>query len=189
MNRIIYEWVTSNLDKSRHIWISYITQIRGIVRWWRRPIGCLKLQVIFYQRATNHRALLRKTTYKDKASYGSLPPCTIASNYLNDVWMSHVNNYRALLRKMTYKDKASFATLYNCLKLFEWCVMSHVNGSRHIWMIHVTYICVMAYIKGSCHIWIVHIRYEWVMSNMDGSCHIWMSPITYECVMLPRMNK
>ena len=50
----------------------------------RRPIGCLKLQVIFRKRATNYRALLRKMTYtdkrrmtcKDKASYTSLPPST-----------------------------------------------------------------------------------------------------------------
>jgi len=42
---------------------------------WRIPIRCLKLQVLFRKRATNCRALLRKTTYKDKASYGSSPPC------------------------------------------------------------------------------------------------------------------
>ena len=35
---------------------------------WRRPIGCLKLQVIFRKRAINHTALLQKITYKDKAS-------------------------------------------------------------------------------------------------------------------------
>ena len=38
---------------------------------WRRHIGCLKLQVIFRKRATNHKALLQKMTYKDKASYES----------------------------------------------------------------------------------------------------------------------
>ena len=43
---------------------------------WRRPIGCLKLQVIIRQRATDYRALLRKMTYEDKASYDSTPPCT-----------------------------------------------------------------------------------------------------------------
>jgi len=37
---------------------------------WRRPTGCLKLQIIF----TNCRALLRKMTCKDKASYGVSPP-------------------------------------------------------------------------------------------------------------------
>ena len=34
---------------------------------WRRPIGCLKLQVIFRKSATNYRALLQKMTYEDKA--------------------------------------------------------------------------------------------------------------------------
>jgi len=42
---------------------------------WRRPMGCYKLQVIFRKRATNYRALLRKMTCKDKASYGFSPPC------------------------------------------------------------------------------------------------------------------
>ena len=42
----------------------------------RRPIGFLKLQVIFRKRAMNYRALLRKITYRDKASYGSSPPCS-----------------------------------------------------------------------------------------------------------------
>jgi len=34
------------------------------------------LQFIFRKRATNYRALLRKMTCKDKASYVSSPPCT-----------------------------------------------------------------------------------------------------------------
>jgi len=47
----------------------------------RRPIGCLKLQVVSRQRTTSCRALLRKMTYKDKASYGSSPPCTICTSH------------------------------------------------------------------------------------------------------------
>jgi len=43
---------------------------------WRRLIGCLKLQVIFRNRATHWRALLRKMTCKDMISYGFLPPCS-----------------------------------------------------------------------------------------------------------------
>jgi len=35
---------------------------------WRRPIGCLKLQVIFRKRATNYRTLVRKMTHKYKGS-------------------------------------------------------------------------------------------------------------------------
>jgi len=42
---------------------------------WQRPIGCLKLKVIFRTRATNYRALLRKMTCEDKAFVGSSPPC------------------------------------------------------------------------------------------------------------------
>ena len=34
-----------------------------------------KLQVIFRKRAINYRALLRKMSYDDKASYGSTPLC------------------------------------------------------------------------------------------------------------------
>jgi len=40
----------------------------------RKVVRCLKLQVSFRKRATNHRALLQKMTYKDKASYGSWAP-------------------------------------------------------------------------------------------------------------------
>ena len=42
---------------------------------WRRPIGCLKLQVILRQRASNDTALSQKMSCKDHASYGSWPPC------------------------------------------------------------------------------------------------------------------
>jgi len=49
---------------------------RPVSTGWQRPIGCLKLQVISRKRATNHRVLLQKMTYKDQASYGSSPLCT-----------------------------------------------------------------------------------------------------------------
>ena len=42
---------------------------------WRRPIACLISWITFRKLATNYRALLREMTYKDKASYGSSPPC------------------------------------------------------------------------------------------------------------------
>ena len=52
----------------------HITINRSITTGWRRCIGFLELQVTFCTRAINSRARLRKTTYKDKASYGSSPP-------------------------------------------------------------------------------------------------------------------
>ena len=54
-----------HICSSRH---AYIT--RGTTHW-RTPIVCLDLQVIFRKRATNYRALSRKMTCKDKASYDS----------------------------------------------------------------------------------------------------------------------
>jgi len=40
-----------------------------------RTIRCLNFQVTSRKSATNYRALLRKMTNGDKASYGSSPPC------------------------------------------------------------------------------------------------------------------
>ena len=48
---------------------------------WRRLIGCLKLQVNFRKSATKYRALFRKMTYKDKASYDYTPPCRVCVTY------------------------------------------------------------------------------------------------------------
>ena len=42
---------------------------------WQRTKGCLKTQVIFRKRATNYKALLRKMTHRNKASYESSPLC------------------------------------------------------------------------------------------------------------------
>ena len=43
---------------SEYILLTFLNVSTG----WRRPIGCLKLQVIFRKRATNYRALLREMT-------------------------------------------------------------------------------------------------------------------------------
>jgi len=55
------------------------TRIEGLApAWstgWQRCIECLKLQVIYRKRATNYRALLRKMTCEDKASYDFTPLC------------------------------------------------------------------------------------------------------------------
>ena len=54
---------------------SYVPEAHLWRTGWRRPIGCLELQVILRKRATNYRTLLRKMTWNDKASYGSSPHC------------------------------------------------------------------------------------------------------------------
>ena len=63
--------------KDNIVWIGFETGTG-----WRRLIGSPKLQIIFHQRATKYRALLRKMTYKDKGSYESSPPCTTTCMYM-----------------------------------------------------------------------------------------------------------
>jgi len=76
---------SSPLVRSRgvvHTWCLHHTLpfARRVCTGWRRPIGCLKLQVIFRERATNYRALLRKMTGKSKAPWGFLSPCSGVRN-------------------------------------------------------------------------------------------------------------
>jgi len=54
---------------------------------WRRSIGALSCRSFSPNRPTNYRALSRKMTYKDKASYGSSPFCTIVAleQFIRDV--------------------------------------------------------------------------------------------------------
>ena len=95
--------------------MSHLAQTPGIVRWGSRPIGCLKLQVIFHKRATDYRALLRKMTSEDKAPYESSPPCTLI--HMHDIDES-----------VTY----------------DWVILSMWRLAhrwvRHIWLSHLIYV-------------------------------------------------
>ena len=55
---------------------------RAIGTGWRSPRGCLISCITFRKLATNYRALLRKMTYKDKASHDPTPPCTLYPSHL-----------------------------------------------------------------------------------------------------------
>ena len=79
---------------------------------WRRPIKYLKLQVIFRKRANNYRAFVRKMTYKDKASCGSSPPCTL--------FMAH-NTYSIYRTCSTYRTYSIYRIQY--VVTFVECVL------------------------------------------------------------------
>jgi len=64
-----------------HVWDRPHSQLK--YTGWRRPIRCHRWQVIFRKRATNYRALLREMNYKDKASYGSSPPCNVLIKFVS----------------------------------------------------------------------------------------------------------
>ena len=74
--------------------------LRNMHTGWRRPIRCLKLQVIFRKRATNCRALLQEMTCKDKAFYDSTPPYT-SRTHGNSFCMC-TNLYNSYMSTYTY---------------------------------------------------------------------------------------
>jgi len=107
------------------IWMSHLTYKRRVSQWmsrpyeekgtrnihtgWRRCIGCLKMQVSFRKRANNHRALLLKMTYKDKASYDATPPCIRLTYechvYMNvaSIWTSRLSEYHVYMHVASRK--------------------------------------------------------------------------------------
>ena len=99
-----YTHITHVFDRHTHRHTPTIncTRARCICKthhtgWWRL-IGCLQLQVIFRKRATNHRTLLQKMTYKDKAFYASSPPCR---SLLLQIWIAVLQRQRAAMLQHT----------------------------------------------------------------------------------------
>jgi len=89
---------------------------------WQRLIGSPKLQIIFHKRATKHRSLLRKMTYKDKGSYESSPPCM----------SSHTTSWSSSLELDGY-----CSTVQGLLEWFEVDL-----GFTEIWFIQID-LCVL----------------------------------------------
>jgi len=134
---------------------------QGVLRHtgWRRCIGCLKLHVSFRKRATNYRALWRKMTYQDKASYASSPPCTNMSKVtafvskVTYVWVKRdlymCQKWPTLVSNVTYMCVKS--VLHMCRKwlthvskLFYICIKNDLHmcrQSKHTYVGHVWHIC------------------------------------------------
>jgi len=102
----VYSAVNNNKKYVSHVFFDYYFLFlkNQLCTGWRRSIGCLRLQVICRKRATNYRALLRKMTWKDKASYRSSPPCsylTIGYNFCIAYRFSKISSLLNLLRNIT----------------------------------------------------------------------------------------
>jgi len=112
---------------------------------WRRVIGCLKLLVNFRQRATDYRALLRKMTSEDEASYDSTPPCTMTAK-LTFEGKSAVfvySTFRLLLiadlwgclpaiRKGKTTSYRIYMYMYKCIHLAINYVYTYMNICRYV---------------------------------------------------------
>jgi len=138
---------------------------------WRRPTRCLKLQIIFGKRATNYRALLRKITYKDKASYAFSPPCNTL------YWYSSRSSAVAV------RDVIFFPPLYVCHDAFTcvtWCELYQYNvlpserrGSRcawRNWFFFPLYVCHDAFTCVTWFLFICHIH-VWHDSSSHDQRH------------------
>ena len=154
---------------------------------WRRPIGCLNLQVLFCKRATNHRALLQKMTYKDKASYGSLPPCSI---------MFHSKEFLILPKEPDIQEKscascvvAACCSMLQCVTVHESCCCSE---AQRVAVNHSVLLCVTACQKSSALILVYtnHIVAVWcsVLQRIEMSCSsaqrvaVWCRMSALQCV-------
>jgi len=96
-----------------HVQYAYLHCIRT---GWRRPIGCLKLQVIFRERATNYRARLRKMTSTDKVSYDFTPPC-ITTHDQNTRTVLHHNDTEYKITYVLICDNMYILYTYNDTQL------------------------------------------------------------------------
>ena len=92
----------------------------------RRCIRCLKLHISFRKRAINYRALLWNITYKDKASCGSEPPCSVHPQL------------HLLPRSFLYSTSLHVYTA--CIASCIYCMY------RSMYLLHV-YVCVRTTIK------------------------------------------
>jgi len=124
-----------------HICVFYVQNTCAFVHntyiGWRRFIGCRDLRVSFRKRATSHRTLLQKLTYKDKASYVSTPFCIC--NYLETT----------IPKKNFQKNKQC---IYICI-----CIFTHMY--IHIYIYMYIYIHIYMYISLYIYIYIyIHTR-------------------------------
>jgi len=143
---------------------------------WRRLIGCLNLQVIFRKRATNYRALLRKMTYEDKASYDSTPPCTLHSIFYSVCIFIFLLVFWHLVffeMKRLLFSEMSWLLICPASAMSFW--EAAVSLPRlQVWMSHVLRVngpC-RAWLNQSCpHIWMGHVAHLWMshVSRINGT--------------------
>jgi len=103
---------------------------------WRRPIGCLKLQVFFRKRATNHRSLFREITCKDRASYGSWWDLVELRIHTFEVWcFLEIPNVHVYIYTYMHTYTYVYMCVYVCLCVFVW---PYFSSSRSLILLSPT---------------------------------------------------
>ena len=177
----------------------------GHIKWeWELVMSHISMRHVAYECSKSHanesRHILNESrpSYQWVMSHMDTASCIRMSHVT--YWMNHftrINESRRIwILRVAYERVTShieWVTLHISMSHVAYeCSESHTNGSRHIWMSHVTHI------NRSCRKRILRVAYEWVTSHMNESRHtykqvpscmnipsrLWMRHITYERVML-----
>jgi len=125
--------------------MNYVSHMQGSVKglfWptlytgWRRLIGYFKLQVVFRKRATNYRALSRKLTYGDKASYDS-------GSVKGLFWYTFVSMKPSVLVYMYMQYVQIYIYMHVHIHIYVYIGM-HI--SMYILFLHTLYMYIFIYI-------------------------------------------
>jgi len=146
---------------------------------WQKLIGCLKLQVIFRKRATNYRALLRKMTYEDKASYDFTPPCggmVISFHVKWDDFISFTCEFISHVKCEWVNDmcRSHVTCVWNEFTC-EWGEVISFHMSNEFTCEWGEVISFHMWNEFTCE-WVIdicisHVTCKWVMSHANASCH------------------
>jgi len=138
------------IGTNQNKWMGGNLKWRRMGTGWRRCIRCLN-EVSFRKSATNYRALLRKMTYKDKASYSSSTPCIDS----RDIYPSSPRLVSWLIRithSYWWRDSLTCAT---CL--------SHTCDMPHLYVWHDSHVTHALLTRVTC---LIH------MCDMTHMCHV-----------------
>ena len=126
---------------------------------WRRHIGCIKLKVIFRERVANYRALLRKMTYQDKASHGSLPPCiAMCGSHTSDMTLMSQISHDSRLTWLTF----DMAHVWHYTSTWGPCHTCDCHDSRQYHIVLSNTICIYIYLYMYIYIYIYIYMYIYI---------------------------
>jgi len=192
MSHVTYEWVTSHMNESRHIWTSYVAYecvvSPACIFLYRHTWRAMTHPCLSYSNVSRH-IWMSHVTYEWVTSHMnesrhiwmSHVISEWVTSYLNKsrhIWMCHVPKIRFSCTSIPWRENNTSVTG------LQQCVTSHMNVSHHISTNHVTSEWVM-----SPTIFVLHQHtleshdtfgtgsWQWVASYMNESRHIWMSHV------------
>jgi len=179
----------SVLQKSMHTCFTYFKRFpyySKVMLQWRRPTGCLKMQVIFRKKATNNRALLRKTTFKKKHRMGLCHSVRCVILVTRHIYMWHYS-FSCVMWRIHICDMIHSCVRHDTSICLTWlihmcdrthpyiwgikiiCDMTHSYVTQLIHSWHDAFICVTWRI----HIWHVAFVCDMTHSYVTRRIHMW----------------